>query len=50
MGWYVMEMNGIPVIAHDGDTPTFHADMILIPAGQLGHRSAGQHQHGTPWG
>ncbi len=50
MGWYVMEMNGIPVIAHDGDTPTFHADMILIPEGRLGHRSAGQHQHGTPWG
>jgi CubicO group peptidase (beta-lactamase class C family) len=36
MGWYVMEMNGIPVIAHDGDTPTFHADMILIPAGNWG--------------
>ncbi len=36
MGWYVMEMNGIPVIAHDGDTPTFHADMILIPEGRWG--------------
>ncbi len=36
MGWYVMEMNGINVIAHDGDTPTFHADMILIPAGNWG--------------
>jgi CubicO group peptidase (beta-lactamase class C family) len=36
MGWYVMEMNGTPVIAHDGDTPTFHADMILIPAGNWG--------------
>jgi CubicO group peptidase (beta-lactamase class C family) len=36
MGWYVMEMNGISVIAHDGDTPTFHADMILIPAGNWG--------------
>jgi CubicO group peptidase (beta-lactamase class C family) len=36
MGWYVMEMNGIPVIAHDGDTPTFHADIILIPAGNWG--------------
>ena len=36
MGWYVMEMNGAKVIAHDGDTPTFHADMILIPAGRWG--------------
>jgi hypothetical protein len=36
MGWYVMEMNRIPVIAHDGDTPTFHADMILIPEGSWG--------------
>ncbi len=36
MGWYVMEMNGTPVIAHDGDTPTFHADMILIPSGNWG--------------
>ncbi len=36
MGWYVMEMNGAPVIAHDGDTPTFHADMILIPEGRWG--------------
>lgn len=31
MGWYVMDMNGTAVITHDGDTPTFHADMILIP-------------------
>jgi CubicO group peptidase (beta-lactamase class C family) len=36
MGWYVMEMNGVPVIAHDGDTPTFHADMIIIPSGNWG--------------
>jgi hypothetical protein len=36
MGWYVMEMNSIPVIAHDGDTPAFHADMILIPSGNWG--------------
>lgn len=36
MGWYVMEMNSIPVLAHDGDTPTFHADMILIPGGKWG--------------
>ena len=36
MGWYVMELNGIPVITHDGDTPSFHADMILIPGGNWG--------------
>jgi CubicO group peptidase (beta-lactamase class C family) len=23
MGWYVMQMNDIPVLAHDGDTPNF---------------------------
>jgi len=36
MGWYVMEMNNIPVLVHDGDTPNFHADMILIPASEWG--------------
>ena len=36
MGWYVMEMNGIPVVTHDGDTPSIHADMILIPADNWG--------------
>lgn len=36
MGWYVMEMNDIPVLAHDGDTPNFHADMIFISARKLG--------------
>jgi CubicO group peptidase (beta-lactamase class C family) len=36
MGWYVMEMNNIPVLVHDGDTPNFHADMIFIPAREWG--------------
>lgn len=36
MGWYVMEMNSIPVLAHDGDTPSFHADVVLIPSGKWG--------------
>jgi len=36
MGWYVMEMNDIPVLVHDGDTPNFHADMVFIPARELG--------------
>lgn len=35
-GWYVMDMNAIPVIAHDGDVPDFHADVVLIPAGKWG--------------
>jgi CubicO group peptidase (beta-lactamase class C family) len=36
MGWYVMEMNDNPVLVHDGDTPSFHADVILIPSGKWG--------------
>ncbi len=36
MGWYVMEMNNIPVLVHDGDTPNFHADMVFIPAREWG--------------
>jgi CubicO group peptidase (beta-lactamase class C family) len=36
MGWYVMEMNTIPVLVHDGDTPSFHVDMVLIPAKEWG--------------
>jgi len=36
MGWYSMEMNDIPVLVHDGDTPAFHADVILIPSGNWG--------------
>ncbi len=36
MGWYVLDMNGLAAIAHDGDTPNFHADLILIPSGQWG--------------
>jgi len=36
MGWYVMQMNTIPVLVHDGDTPSFHADMVLIPAKEWG--------------
>jgi CubicO group peptidase (beta-lactamase class C family) len=36
MGWYSMEMNDTHVLVHDGDTPTFHADVILIPSGKWG--------------
>jgi len=36
MGWYVMAMNNIPVLVHDGDTPNFHADMVLIPVRKWG--------------
>ncbi len=36
MGWYALTVNGISVITYDGDTPSFHADVILIPARNWG--------------
>lgn len=36
MGWWSLELNGIPVICHSGDTPDFHADVVLIPEGKWG--------------
>jgi CubicO group peptidase (beta-lactamase class C family) len=36
MGWWSLELNQIPVTCHTGDTPNFHADMVLIPEGQWG--------------
>jgi CubicO group peptidase (beta-lactamase class C family) len=36
LGWYVLTLNSIPVITHDGDTPSFHADVVLMPAGKWG--------------
>ena len=35
-GWYLMDLNGIPVMIHDGDTPNFHADVALVPSGEWG--------------
>jgi len=36
MGWWALELNQIPVICHSGDTPDFHADVVLIPEQKLG--------------
>jgi CubicO group peptidase (beta-lactamase class C family) len=36
MGWWSLELNQIPVICHTGDTPNFHADIVLIPEGKWG--------------
>ncbi len=41
MGWYVMELNGLSVIAHDGDTPSYHADLIIMPAGKSSDQAWG---------
>jgi CubicO group peptidase (beta-lactamase class C family) len=32
MGWFDDVVNGVPVVAHDGDALTFHTDMILVPS------------------
>jgi hypothetical protein len=31
MGWFVGEVDGLPIVMHGGDLSNFHADMILIP-------------------
>lgn len=36
MGWYVVPLNGAPVIWHGGDGMNFHSTMILAPEGQWG--------------
>src|SRR6266511_3023754 len=36
MGWYVVPVNGAPVIWHGGDGTNFHSTMILAPKGQWG--------------
>jgi len=36
MGWYVVPVNGVPVIWHGGDGTNFHSTMILAPEGQWG--------------
>lgn len=36
MGWWSLELNQIPVICHSGDTPDFHADVVLTQEGQWG--------------
>lgn len=36
MGWYVVPVNGAPVIWHGGDGTNFHSNMMLAPDGQWG--------------
>jgi hypothetical protein len=36
MGWYVVPLNGAPLIWHGGDGTNFHSTMILAPEGQWG--------------
>jgi CubicO group peptidase (beta-lactamase class C family) len=36
MGWYVVPVDGAPVIWHGGDGTNFHSTMILAPEGQWG--------------
>jgi len=36
MGWYVVPVNGAPVIWHGGDGTNFHSNMMLAPEGQWG--------------
>jgi len=36
MGWIDDEMDGVPIVVHNGDTGDFHATMILVPKSNLG--------------
>lgn len=36
MGWYVGKKNGMAAVWHDGDNPSFHANMIILPESNLG--------------
>ena len=36
MGWIEGEMDGVPVVWHNGDTGDFHATMILVPKSKWG--------------
>jgi hypothetical protein len=36
MGWIDGEMDGVPVVWHNGDTGDFHATMILVPESKWG--------------
>jgi len=36
MGWIDDEMDGVPVVWHNGDTGDFHATMILVPESEWG--------------
>jgi CubicO group peptidase (beta-lactamase class C family) len=36
MGWYVEQLNGTSLLWHPGDTPNFHADILLAPQDRWG--------------
>jgi hypothetical protein len=36
LGWYAGTRDGVPVVAHPGDLPTYHADIQLLPEEQMG--------------
>jgi CubicO group peptidase (beta-lactamase class C family) len=36
MGWVDSEMDGVPIVWHNGDPGDFHATMILVPKSKLG--------------
>jgi CubicO group peptidase (beta-lactamase class C family) len=36
LGWWTKTRSGMPVVAHPGDLPTYHADMQLLPGEQIG--------------
>jgi CubicO group peptidase (beta-lactamase class C family) len=36
LGWWTKTRTGMPVVAHPGDLPTYHADMQLLPEEQIG--------------
>ncbi len=36
LGWYAGTRDGVPVVAHPGDLPTYHADIQLLPEDQVG--------------
>lgn len=36
MGWFVGPVNGVPAIYHQGETFSYHANMILLPDSQWG--------------
>jgi CubicO group peptidase (beta-lactamase class C family) len=36
MGWFVGPINGIPVVFHQGETFTYHANAVLVPRSKQG--------------
>jgi CubicO group peptidase (beta-lactamase class C family) len=36
MGWFIGATGGVPTLAHDGYTATFHAEMVMVPSQDWG--------------